>query len=207
MDLLSKLVKEYVYAQIKLPYETNDLLLGLINNHKPQLKDVPYRGDTWRVFLEEFNFITGSFLKEYTTLRVRFEDIIKTYKEGDRSSIKCSDLVLVKKLCDDCDWPYLRGADLKLDLFLELADKYKTGTKWQYHRAEALRCILKDYNSVANTDLSYETSKRKFRHFMRAIDNGQGSYIECKHPQLFKRYSQVFRKHNTLTLDICGIDG
>lgn len=186
MGLLERMIKEYDHARTKTQLEATDLLLELLHNYKPHLQTMKYISPTWKALLEEYNFITGEKIKSDHTIRKKVYNIVKAYKADEKSFDTYRNVKLLKQISVECDRPYLSGADLELDLFLELTDKYMSRKERWTTLKTVYDSILRDYNSITGSNfITHIWLKKKFINIATAVNKGNYSLDDCKHLDLF----------------------
>lgn len=87
------------------PEETVDLLVELLETHKPHLKPYSERLKSWVDMLQEYNEVAGTHYKQPRTLKRRFERIVDMYRV-DKSLPSCHDPTLLSRLIDEYNKPY-----------------------------------------------------------------------------------------------------
>ena len=85
--------------------ESIDLLLELLDVHKPHLKPYSGRLKSWLELLGEYNSVAGTHYKQSRTLKKRFERVVQAYK-ADRSRIVCRNPQLLDRLVEEYCKPY-----------------------------------------------------------------------------------------------------
>lgn len=85
--------------------ETIDLLVELLETHKPHLKPYSERLRSWIDMLQEYNEIAGTHYKQPRTLKRRFERIVDMYR-SDKSLPSCQNPMLLARLIDEYNKPY-----------------------------------------------------------------------------------------------------
>ncbi|CCK72613.1 Dal82p KNAG_0K02500 [Huiozyma naganishii CBS 8797] len=85
--------------------ESLDLLLTLLNTHKPHLKPYSCRLSSWYALLMDYNTAAGTTLRQPRTLRTRFERIMGLFRT-DRALVNCSDPGLLARLVEEYSKPY-----------------------------------------------------------------------------------------------------
>jgi len=85
--------------------ESIDLLVELLEAHKPHLKPYSERLKSWIDLLEEYNDVAGTHYKQSRTLKKRFERVVDAYRV-DKSLPTCQNVDLLSKLIDEYNKPY-----------------------------------------------------------------------------------------------------
>lgn len=85
--------------------ESLDLLLTLLDTHKPHLKPYSCRLSSWFKLLNEYNKTAGTNFKQPRTLKTRFEKVIDLYRT-DKTKIQCKNFDLLSKLVNEYNKPY-----------------------------------------------------------------------------------------------------
>lgn len=85
--------------------ESIDLLLELLDTHKPHLKPYSGRLRSWLELLDEYNDVAGTHYKQSRTLKKRFERVVDAYRD-DKSRIVCRNSQLLGKLVGEYSKPY-----------------------------------------------------------------------------------------------------
>lgn len=87
------------------PEETIDLLVELLETHKPHLKPYSERLKSWVDMLQVYNEVAGTHYKQPRTLKRRFERIVDTYRT-DKTLPSCQNPTLLSRLIDEYNKPY-----------------------------------------------------------------------------------------------------
>ncbi|GAV52842.1 hypothetical protein ZYGR_0AI01240 [Zygosaccharomyces rouxii] len=85
-----------------VPFEDDDLLLELMDRHKPHLKPYAYRLQTWSQVLEEYNALTDNHYRQTRTLKKKFERLKELY-EYDATKIQITDIKRLERLVNESD--------------------------------------------------------------------------------------------------------
>ncbi|SMN19498.1 similar to Saccharomyces cerevisiae YNL314W DAL82 Positive regulator of allophanate inducible genes [Maudiozyma saulgeensis] len=85
--------------------ESIDLLVELLEVHKPHLKPYSERLKSWIDLLEEYNDVAGTHYKQSRTLKKRFERVVDAYRV-DKSLPACQNTDLLSKLIEEYNKPY-----------------------------------------------------------------------------------------------------
>lgn len=83
--------------------ENDNLLLRLMDKHKPHLKPYAYRLHTWNQVLYEYNAATGCVYRQVRTLKKKFEKLRMMCEDADHGQLDFGNFELLNKLVRESD--------------------------------------------------------------------------------------------------------
>lgn len=159
---------------LEMSMESVDLLLVLLDAHKPHLKPYSSRLRSWIGLLNEYNHVAGTQYKQARTLKKRFERIIDAYK-NNRSSIVCENRDLLDKLVEEYNKPYrlINKKELTPDtITIAVAsseesssnDIDNTSIKFQSNNTDKSNNCVRKRLSKPDVRITDATTKKKSKH-------------------------------------------